>query len=698
MSDTSTRTEERAVDAPARRLRLPGRGGGTPLFRNAFALMLNTGISAVLGVGFWLVAARYYSEDSVGQSSAAIAAMKLLAGLTAVTLTGALARFIPVAGRTTGRLVFRTYAASSLLVAAAAGVFLLTLGLWGPSYHFLHGLLPGLGFMAAVVAWSVLTLQDGVLTGLRSALWVPVGNTVFSAVKLALLVGLAAALPMSGVFVSWVVSIAVSVVPLGWLVFRRLVPAHVRATEESALPASYREMGRFLAGDYTGSLFSLAVVYLVPVIVAAQVSSTDNAYFYITSTIGGTVNLLAINMGASLTVEGSHDPARLADNCRAALRRMAKIMVPVCVLLFALAPYILQVFGRGYAEAATPLLRWFAVGAALRVVMEVYFAVLRAQSRTAGLAYLQGLLCALVLGLTLILLPRMGLTGGGGRGDQQPDRDRLDRGGQAAGRPEGRARRRARWRQDAARRGPRGSAGARRPQGRDGGRAGGGRARHALGAALGAGRGHHAAGRAAGLRPSGAAAGPAAHACRGAWRRRSGRRRPRALRRSRSGCRPCRPRGKPPGRPCGRGAVAWWRTPVAGIRLLAVAALAMYWVPLEAVGSVDLEGMGGFGLVSVLPVATLLGGPRCWCWPSRARCVWTGRAGGCWRRCCWRRWSRCTPCPRCWRPSRASRRPGSTWASWTTSTAPAPPRPTWTPAGAGRASSRSPCSRPGPAV
>ncbi|MBC2878153.1 lipopolysaccharide biosynthesis protein [Streptomyces mobaraensis] len=374
--------------------------------------MLNTGISAVLGVGFWLVAARYYSEDAVGRGSAAIAAMKLLAGLTAVTLTGALARFIPVAGRTTGRLVVRTYAASSLVVAVAAGVFLCTLDLWGPSYEALRGPSHGLVFVAAVVAWSLLTLQDGVLTGLRQAVWVPVGNTAFSAAKLALLIALAAALPGTGVFASWVVSISVSVLPLGWLVFRRLVPEHVRTTEASARPASAREIGRFLAGDYTGSLFSLAVVYLVPVLVASQISSAENAYFYIASTIGGTVNLLAINMGASLTVEGSHDPERLAENCRAALRRMAKLMLPVCGLLFVLAPWILGVFGPAYTEA-TPLLRWFAVGAVLRVVMETYFAVLRAQSRTAGLAWLQGLLCVLVLGLTLLLLPRMGLTGAG---------------------------------------------------------------------------------------------------------------------------------------------------------------------------------------------------------------------------------------------------------------------------------------------
>ncbi|WP_328832383.1 lipopolysaccharide biosynthesis protein [Streptomyces sp. NBC_00252] len=422
MSDTTTTTTQAAppdTGAPqrtGRRLRLPGRGsspGGSPLFRNAYALMLNTGISAVLGLGYWLIAAHYYSASAVGQGSAAIAAMKLLAGLTAVTLTGALARFIPVAGRATGRLIFRTYAGSSIVVACGAGIFLLTLNDWGPSYRFLHGPVPALGFVVAVIAWNLLTLQDGVLTGLRSAPWVPVGNTVFSAVKLALLVGLASVLATSGVFVSWVAAIAFSVVPLGLLVFRRLVPRHVEATEAHAKPPTLREIGRFLAGDYTGSLFSLAVVYLVPVIIASQVSSEDNAYFYITTTIGGTVNLLAINMGASLTVEGSHDPARIAANTRAALKRMARIMLPICGLLFIGAPYILGVFGAGYADAATPLLRWFAVGALLRVVMETYFAVLRAQSRTSGLAWLQGLLCVLVLSLTLLLLPRMGLTGAG---------------------------------------------------------------------------------------------------------------------------------------------------------------------------------------------------------------------------------------------------------------------------------------------
>ncbi|MGK5730160.1 lipopolysaccharide biosynthesis protein [Streptomyces sp. URMC 124] len=633
MSDTSTRTEERETEGPAgRRLRLPGRGGGSPLFRNAFALMLNTGISAVLGLGYWLIAARYYTEEAVGQGSAAIAAMKLLAGLTAVTLTGGLARFIPVAGRATGKLVFRTYAGSSLLVASAACVFLLTLGSWGPSYRFLDGSLNGLGFVAAVIAWSVLTLQDGVLTGLRRALWVPVGNTVFSAVKLALLVALAAALPTSGVFVSWVVSIAVSVVPLGWLVFRRLVPAHVAATEATARPVSYREMGRFLAGDYTGSLFSLAVVYLVPVIIASQVSSEDNAYFYITTTIGGTVNLLAINMGASLTVEGSHDPARLAENCRAALRRMATIMVPVCLLLFLLAPYILRVFGPGYAQAATPLLRWFAVGAALRVVMEVYFAVLRAQSRTAGLAYLQGLLCVLVLGLTLLLLPRMGLTGAGVaeicslavivsisavrlrrilRGarpepaayapDVAPDGDLADLA------VRGDRRDAPRTEPHGLRRGARhgitrglGGEGEQEPGERDSGAYG---TRWALRAALDA-----------DTMPLGVRL-DFDHL----ERRPDLRHTPEAVvvshsvSQAASQAAPQQPAGAPARektvleKAAPPGPAPWWCGPEATVWLLLAAALALYWLPLVGAGEATLDRMGGLGLISVLPMATLAG-------------------------------------------------------------------------------------------
>ncbi|WP_229923827.1 lipopolysaccharide biosynthesis protein [Streptomyces capillispiralis] len=386
--------------------------GSDSLFKNAYFLMLSTGVSAVLGLGFWLVAARYYSEDAVGEGSAAIAAMRLLASITATTMIGAVVRFVPRAGRETGRLVWGVYGASSVVVALAAGVFLLTLDRWGASYEPLGTPLAGALFVAACVAWALLTLQDGVLTGLRKAEWVPAGNAMFSVGKLVLLAVFASALPVLGIFASWAVAIAFSTLPLGWLIFRRLIPRQA-AADRDVEPPALRTMGRFLAGDSLGALFSLAMINLLPVMVAVRFSAAENGYFYVAYTVGGTMEFMAINMASSLTAHASHDPRQLADGVRGALRRMTLLLVPVVAVLVIFAPLILTPFSADYAEHGSTVLRLLALGALPRVVVELYIGVLRVQGRTGVLAALQGAMCALVLGSAGVLFTPAGIAGAG---------------------------------------------------------------------------------------------------------------------------------------------------------------------------------------------------------------------------------------------------------------------------------------------
>lgn len=389
-----------------------GGRGSDSLFRNAYFLMLSTGVSAVLGLGFWLVAARYYTEEAVGQGSAAIAAMRLLASITATTMIGAVVRFVPRAGHRTGSLVWRAYAASSVVVAVAAVVFLLTLDLWGASYAPLGTPVAGAAFVVACVAWALLTLQDGVLTGLRRSGWVPIGNAVFSIGKLVLLIVFATLLPVLGIFVSWAAAIAFSTLPLGWLIFRRLIPRQA-AADRDLEPPRLREMGRFLAGDSLGALFSLAMINLLPVMVAVRFSAAENGYFYVAYTVGGTMEFMAINMASSLTAHASHDPRHLADGVRGALRRMTLLLVPVVLVLVVFAPQILTPFDEDYAEHGTTVLRLLAAGALPRVVVELYIGVLRVQGRTGVLAALQGTMCTLVLGSAALLFGSTGIAGAG---------------------------------------------------------------------------------------------------------------------------------------------------------------------------------------------------------------------------------------------------------------------------------------------
>ncbi|MEV0144596.1 MULTISPECIES: hypothetical protein [unclassified Nonomuraea] len=377
----------------------------SPLFRNGYALMANTGITATLGMGYWLLAAHYYTPEEFGRGQAVITAMRLFASLTALGFVGALARFLPLAGRRTPELVLRGYGLAAATGGVAAVGFLLTLPMWGRTYSTLGGFGPGLFFLGSVLVWAVFTLQDVVLTGLRKATWVPLNNLVFGLVKMGLLVALAGALPEGGIFVSWMVPTALALIPVNWFIFSVVIPRHVKDSASVAAPPRLREVGRFLAGDFPGTLSILAIVYLVPVAVATQVGEATFGRFSMAHTLGCMIELLAMNMAVSLTVEGSYDRAQLAENCRRALRRAFMIIAPIIAVTVLGAPLILMIFGSEFATEGTTLLRLMALAVLPRVLIEVYLSSLRARSEARALALVQIGLAALVLVSIAVLFP-----------------------------------------------------------------------------------------------------------------------------------------------------------------------------------------------------------------------------------------------------------------------------------------------------
>ena len=212
-----------------------------------------------------------------------------------------------------------------------------------------------LWFFAAAVAASVITVQDSVLTGLRAAVWVPVGNAAFGVAKIVLLVVLAVSMPRSGVFFSWIIPMIIVMFPVNLLIFGRLLPRHMRTTTH-AVDLTRAQIGRFFAADYLGALFLFATIYLVPVLVATRVEPHTYAYFFVAWTIASVMNLVAVNMATSLAVEGVYDAPRLAGNCRSALTRALGLLLVGAVVISLAAPYTLGLLGTGYLDAA-PLLQ-----------------------------------------------------------------------------------------------------------------------------------------------------------------------------------------------------------------------------------------------------------------------------------------------------------------------------------------------------
>jgi O-antigen/teichoic acid export membrane protein len=376
--------------------------------------MLSTAATSVFGVAYWILAARSYSPRALGEGAAAISAVLMLSNFAQMNLFYALTRFIPNAGQATGRLIGYAYVASAGLAVVLGTAFVVV----GPhvSHHlsFLHaGSAAAVAFVVAVALWGLFALQDGVLTALRRAPWVPVENALFGLVKLGLLLAFASVfVGGGGIFASWNIAVLMAVVPINALIFRGLLPAR-SSSERTVTPLSFKGVARFVGVDYISSLFLQSYTTALPLVIVATLGATANADFYVAYAVIAAVDLLSANLTTSLLVEAAHDENRLPEYTRRVLRRSALVLVPVVLFLELAAPYLMKVFGQGYANGSTTLLRILALASLPRMVNIVYMGTLRVERRVGRVVMTQGAISVMVLSLTLLLVSQMNVNGVG---------------------------------------------------------------------------------------------------------------------------------------------------------------------------------------------------------------------------------------------------------------------------------------------
>ncbi|MGW5668403.1 lipopolysaccharide biosynthesis protein [Micromonospora sp. NPDC003776] len=384
-----------------------------PLNGNVYALMLNTAVSSLLGIGYWALAARLYSPAELGLGAAMVSTMTFLSNLAQLNLNGALARFLPAAAGHGSRLVGYAYLVTCLAALALSTGFLLLAPRIAGRLDFLDGTpLLAVAFALSVAGWCVFTLQDSVLTALRGVVWVPVENTAFGLAKIALLVLLAGAVPSLGIFISWNLAVVAALIPVNVLVFRRLLPRQRERGAEAALPGR-RVLARFVALDYVGYLFMQAGTNALPLIVTARLGAEANGVFYVAWLLGGSLELVAYHFGTSLTVEAAADESRLAVYGRQVLRRGLFLFAPAVVLLCLSAPLLLTLFGSDYASTGADTLRLFALAVLPKLVVTVFVAASRVQRRVGRIIAVHATTSTLVVSLALVAMPQIGVVGVG---------------------------------------------------------------------------------------------------------------------------------------------------------------------------------------------------------------------------------------------------------------------------------------------
>lgn len=380
------------------------------LLRNGVALVVNSAISSLLGAGYWYVAAQHASQATVGQATALVAALMGLATISQLSLPGVLVGFLPRAGSRARILVLRAYGLAFGLSIVLGAAFAFLAPRLDSSFSPLRPHGAALLFTASVAIWSIFALQDNALTGLRKAVWVPIENIIYSALKLGGLLLLGTGVGALALLATWVVPATAALLPVSGLLLLKLLPAHAAQTTTAE---DLRGLRRYFAGDSVGLILSQLSITLLPVLVVIRLGPEDGGAFGIAWMLAQSLDLVAVNLGMSLTVEGAHDEARLPRLHRTLQWRVFALVVAAAAVGALLAPTVLGVFGSAYANDGTHVLRLLLLGSAGRCLTVLAICAARAGRRPARIVRLQAALAAIIPAGAWILAGPFGLTGVG---------------------------------------------------------------------------------------------------------------------------------------------------------------------------------------------------------------------------------------------------------------------------------------------
>lgn len=324
----------------------------TDVLGRAGALLATTVVTSGLGFVYWTVAARLYSERAVGLGSAAISVMMLLGTIGMAGLGTVLIAELPLRSVGRARLVAAGLLASAGVSAVLALAYVTMAARLSEALGILvsHPAGAGLFVLGVALTGSILVFDQATLGLHRSGLQVW-RNTIFSIVKIGLLVALAVAVHDEvglGIFVSWIGGTALSMVLLGVLMRRRGMPIAPRP-QWSLL----RGLGRTTLAHNWLNLGVQAPRLLIPAVVTATVSASAGGAFYAAWTVVTFLFILPTHLSTALFAVASADGAALARKTRLTLRLSLAVGLCGSVVLAIGAPLVLDLFGRSYAREAT---------------------------------------------------------------------------------------------------------------------------------------------------------------------------------------------------------------------------------------------------------------------------------------------------------------------------------------------------------
>jgi len=409
-------------DARQRMQRLVGRAwdeARSPLYRNAFFIMLASLIGSLLGFVFLYVVYQTYDLTDAGYAATMVNTVTFLVGIGSLGMPIALVRFLPESDDPTA-LVNTSLSISGVLSAALALAFVASLGFWSPNLLVVFGhpvyllIIP-----LTALAYAFGPVLDQAAIALRRADLFAIRVVLLSVIKVPLPILFVTAFATVlggtlGVYMSWSLSFAVSVIVVGLVLLPRVIPGYrprPRLSRRRLRPMFRFSVGNWLAG-LIGSAGSLLLTLLIINTLPKATASTATAVYYAVTVMAGILTVIPQATMTSLYAEASQRNANRRRDERRAIALSIALLIPAIVGMWVFADILLRLFEKPtLADLGAQPLRILSLSSIPVFLNSVFGTRVRVRKEIIPLIVSAAIGSAVTLGLGYVLLQSSGLVG-----------------------------------------------------------------------------------------------------------------------------------------------------------------------------------------------------------------------------------------------------------------------------------------------
>lgn len=357
---------------------LPGRSAGNKdskanaMAVDSVALMISSGLNAVLGVVYWMAVTNLYSVEQVGRATTLINAGIVFSSASILAFGQMLERFLPVAGERRLQIVLGASSIVTALSLLLSGGFVL---LW-PTDALLVSPWERIAYPICVAILTVFALYDSVLVGVHLGRFAALKNVIHAVVKLAAVVvaGIWMVQKSAPVIIaSWIVPAALLIVVTQVLLYLRN-QARAAGTVPDALPSRRDLVVYFLstAGWIVGQVLP---GLFIPLLVERSLGLEAAAYFNIAWIVVAASIMLMSVVSGPFVASASRPNADLAAETRSFTKIVVYVSVFRLLAVSVAGPIALLFYGRDYAAEGTPLLIFMGIAHAMAGPALIYGAL-----------------------------------------------------------------------------------------------------------------------------------------------------------------------------------------------------------------------------------------------------------------------------------------------------------------------------------